>query len=54
MTGVGYAAPVLFEVFGLLPKGEWFAEPLGDPRNPPWSAARAAIWRPISAPTAIR
>lgn len=30
MTGVGYAAPVLFEVFGLLPKGEWFAEPLGD------------------------
>ena len=30
MTGVGYAAPVLFEVFGLLPKGEWFAEPVGD------------------------
>jgi len=27
---VGYAAPVLFEVFGLLPKGEWFAEPVGD------------------------
>lgn len=30
MTGVGYAAPVLFEVFGLLPKGEWFAEPVSD------------------------
>ena len=30
MTGVGYAAPVLFEVFGLLPIGEWFAEPVGD------------------------
>lgn len=30
MTGVGYAAPVLFEVLGLLPRGEWFAEPLGD------------------------
>lgn len=27
MTGVGYAAPVLFEVFGLLPRGEWFAQP---------------------------
>lgn len=30
MTGVGYAAPVLFEVFGLLPGSEWFAEPYGD------------------------
>lgn len=30
MTGVGYAAPVLFEVFSLLPKGDWFAEPIGD------------------------
>ena len=30
MTGVGYAAPVLFEVFGLLPGGRWFSEPYGD------------------------
>ncbi len=30
MTGVGYAAPVLFEVFGLLPGGSWFSEPYGD------------------------
>lgn len=30
MTGVGYAAPVLFEVFGLLPGSEWFAEPYDD------------------------
>ncbi|WP_295940663.1 penicillin-binding protein 1C [uncultured Alistipes sp.] len=30
MTGVGYAAPVLFEVFSLLPKGEWFAEQVSD------------------------
>lgn len=30
MTGVGYAAPLLFDVFGLLPGGEWFAEPHGD------------------------
>ncbi len=30
MTGVGYAAPVLFEVFGLLPGGGWFQEPYGD------------------------
>lgn len=29
MTGVGYAAPVLFEVFGLLPRSDWFAEPSG-------------------------
>ena len=30
MPGVGYAAPLLFEVFGLLSGGEWFAEPHGD------------------------
>ena len=30
MTGVGYAAPLLFDVFGLLSGGEWFAEPHGD------------------------
>ena len=31
MTGVGYAAPILFDLFSLLPDGgEWFPEPLGD------------------------
>lgn len=30
MTGVGYAAPVLFEVFSLLPAAEWFTEPRDD------------------------
>lgn len=27
LTGVGVAAPVLFDVFNLLPKGEWFEQP---------------------------
>lgn len=53
MTGVGYAAPVLFEVFGLLPGSEWFAEPYDD-LNLPWSAARADFWPRRCAPTAIR
>lgn len=31
MTGVGYAAPILFDVFSLLPSaGEWFEAPLSD------------------------
>lgn len=53
MTGVGYAAPVLFEVFGLLPGSEWFAEPYGD-LEPPWYAAKADFWPRRCAPTAIR
>lgn len=28
MTGIGYAAPVMFDVFSLLDNSEWFAEPL--------------------------
>lgn len=27
LTGVGYAAPVLFEIFSLLPNSEWFDQP---------------------------
>lgn len=27
LTGVGYAAPVLFDIFGLLPRTTWFNEP---------------------------
>lgn len=27
LTGVGYAAPVLFDLFSLLPDGEWFDKP---------------------------
>lgn len=30
MTGVGYAAPVMFDVFSLLPSSAWFEEPLDD------------------------
>lgn len=30
MTGVGFAAPVLFDVFSLLPATQWFDEPLDD------------------------
>lgn len=30
LTGVGSAAPVLFDVFNLLPKKKWFAPPLND------------------------
>lgn len=30
MTGVGFAAPVMFDVFSLLPASSWFDEPLDD------------------------
>lgn len=30
LTGISAAAPVLFEVFGILPKSEWFKMPLQD------------------------
>lgn len=30
MTGVSYAAPVMFEVFSALPPSRWFAKPLDD------------------------
>jgi len=30
LTGVNYAAPVLFDVFNLLPRKKWFARPLND------------------------
>lgn len=30
LTGVSSAAPILFDVFNLLPKKRWFAEPLND------------------------
>lgn len=30
LTGVGFAAPVMFDVFSLLPSSGWFAEPLDD------------------------
>ena len=30
LTGVGFAAPVLFDVFGMLPGNKWFAMPLED------------------------
>lgn len=30
LTGVDYAAPVLFDVFNLLPKKKWFSPPLND------------------------
>ncbi|MDO5571950.1 MAG: penicillin-binding protein 1C [Bacteroidales bacterium] len=30
LTGIGYAAPVLFDVFSLLKQGEWFAPPYSD------------------------
>ncbi|WP_298061566.1 penicillin-binding protein 1C [uncultured Rikenella sp.] len=31
MTGVGYAAPILFDIFSMLPAADgWFAEPLDD------------------------
>lgn len=30
LTGVTYAAPVLFDVFNLLPKKKWFEKPLND------------------------
>lgn len=31
MTGVGHAAPIMFDIFSMLPAaGEWFAEPLDD------------------------
>ncbi|NUY81539.1 penicillin-binding protein 1C [Flavobacterium sp. MAH-1] len=30
LTGVNYAAPILFDVFNLLPRKKWFAKPLND------------------------
>lgn len=30
LTGVGFAAPVMFDVFSLLPSSGWFSEPLDD------------------------
>ncbi len=30
LTGVGSAAPILFDVFNLLPRKKWFAKPLND------------------------
>ncbi len=30
MTGIGYASPVMFDVFSLLEGGEWFKEPLDE------------------------
>ncbi|MCQ2228748.1 MAG: penicillin-binding protein 1C [Bacteroidales bacterium] len=30
MTGVGYAAPLMFDVFSILDNSEWFKEPLDD------------------------
>lgn len=30
LTGVGYAAPVMFDIFGILPMGGWFDAPAGD------------------------
>jgi penicillin-binding protein 1C len=30
LTGVGYAAPVMFDVFSLLPKSSWFSMPTGE------------------------
>ncbi len=30
LTGIGYAAPLLFDVFAMLPDGGWFEEPLSD------------------------
>lgn len=33
LTGVGYAAPVMFDLFGLLPMTSWFTEPYGSLRE---------------------
>ena len=33
VTGVGYAAPVLFDIFSLLPSSTWFDEPLEEMRD---------------------
>ncbi|MCQ2200618.1 MAG: penicillin-binding protein 1C [Bacteroidales bacterium] len=30
MTGVGFAAPVMFDAFSMLPSSDWFTEPLDD------------------------
>ena len=30
LSGVGYAAPILFDAFSLLPQSGWFAEPMSD------------------------
>ncbi len=30
LTGIGAAAPVLFDIFGILPKSEWFRQPYDD------------------------
>lgn len=30
MTGVGFAAPVMFDAFSMLPSSDWFVEPLDD------------------------
>jgi len=30
MTGIGYAAPVMFDVFSLLDNSEWFTEPISE------------------------
>lgn len=30
LTGVGYAAPIMFDVFGMLPTSPWFQEPVYD------------------------
>ena len=33
LTGVGYAGPVMFDIFSALPSSEWFAEPLSDMKS---------------------
>lgn len=33
LTGVGHAAPLMFDVFSLLADGDWFDEPLADMKN---------------------
>ena len=35
LTGVNYAAPVLFDIFSLLPGGEWFSSPLDEQEYEP-------------------
>lgn len=53
MTGVGYAAPLLFDVFGLLPAGSG-SRSLTAIWKRPSSAGRAAVWLRTYVPTAIR
>ncbi|SDB91481.1 penicillin-binding protein 1C [Williamwhitmania taraxaci] len=33
LTGVGYAAPVMFDIFALMPTSEWFTEPIFDMKS---------------------